>query len=266
MFALGAQLGLVPPAKAEPEGCGRVGVVQAVERHDATCGAHGEIGRIVNEPADLDQVVEDGGIDWAWAGGVVVDVDEGLEDLVGKLQPWPMKRRDVAPVSAVSIDQRLGRAHRELRVACVEVSREGTRRARNAIIAGVATAGDGQQREGTTDLLRQMIRAGDAGGWGGAGATGLDLEEEEEVLVLVLVFMVVTRSFLEEGLEEEAAPSKAGPTRGPTTPPPGLALPPSGVSFLCLFFFLAIVKDRLKQELEIRVGRWGRRPRRRGQR
>lgn len=78
-------------------------VVQAVQRYDATCGANGEVSRIVDEAADLDQVVEDGGVYWAGAGGVVVDVDEGLEDLVGKLQPWPMERRDIAPVSASSI-------------------------------------------------------------------------------------------------------------------------------------------------------------------
>lgn len=68
-----------------------MGVVQAIEGYDATRGADSEVGRIVDEPADLDEVVEDGGVDWAGAGGVVVDVDEGLEDLVGKLQPWPVE-------------------------------------------------------------------------------------------------------------------------------------------------------------------------------
>lgn len=91
-----------------------MGVVQAVERYDATCGADSEVGRIVDEPADLDQVIEDGGVDWAGARGVVVDIDEGLEDLVGKLQPWPVEGRDVTPVSAVSVGQLWSSlAHRE---------------------------------------------------------------------------------------------------------------------------------------------------------
>lgn len=78
-------------------------IVQAVQRYYATCGANGEVSRIIDEAADLDQIIEDGGVDWAGAGGVVVDVDEGLEDLVGKLQPWPMERGDIAPVSADAI-------------------------------------------------------------------------------------------------------------------------------------------------------------------
>lgn len=68
-----------------------MGVVQAIEGYNATCGADSKVGRIVDESADLDEVVEDGGVDWAGAGGVVVDVDESLEDLVGKLQPWPVE-------------------------------------------------------------------------------------------------------------------------------------------------------------------------------
>lgn len=88
-----------------------MGVVEAIQRYDATCGADSEVGRIVDQPADLYQVVEDGRVDWAGARGVVVDVDEGLEDLVGELQPWPVEGRDVTPVSAVSIDQQLGLAH-----------------------------------------------------------------------------------------------------------------------------------------------------------
>lgn len=109
---------------------------------------------------------------------------------------------------------------------------------------------DNEQREDTTDLLRHMMRAGEAGGWGSAVATALDLELEAVatlepvlalvllVLVLVLVAVVVTTSFLEAG----PGPSSPGP-RGATTPPLGLPLPPSGASFLCLFFFLAILKS-----------------------
>lgn len=86
------------------------------------------------------------------------------------------------------------------------------------------------------------MRAGEAGGWGGAGATALDFEPGVEatlelVLVLVLV-VVVTTSFLEEG----PGPSRPGP-RGATELALGLPLPPFGASFLCLFFFLAILES-----------------------
>lgn len=91
------------------------------------------------------------------------------------------------------------------------------------------------------------MRAGEAGGWGSAGATALDFEPEVEatlelvlvlVLVAVVVVVVVTTSFLEEG----PGPSRAGP-RGATELALGLPLPPSGTSFLCLFFFLAILES-----------------------
>lgn len=107
---------------------------------------------------------------------------------------------------------------------------------------------DGKQQKGMTDLLRQMIRAGEAGGWGSEGATGLGLELEL-VAVLVLLFVVfvvfvvvvavvVTTSFLEAC----PAPSSAGP-RGGTLAALELPLPPPGASFLCLFFFLVILKS-----------------------
>lgn len=60
----------------------------------------------------------------------------------------------------------------------------------------------------------------------------------------MLVVVLVPTSFLMAG----AAPSSAGP-RGATIPPLGLALPPSAVSLVCLFFFLAILKSRLWQVL-----------------
>lgn len=95
--------------------------------------------------------------------------------------------------------------------------------------------------------MRHIIRAGEAGGWGSAGATALDLEPDVVatlepvlalVLVLVAVVVVVTLSFL----EEEPGPSRPEP-RGATELALGLALPPSGASFLCLFFFLAILES-----------------------
>lgn len=250
MLALGAKLWLVSPTKAQPQGGSRVGVIQAIQRYDATCGADSEVGRIVNESANLDQVVEDGGVDWAGTGGVVVDVDEGLEDLVGKLQPWPVEGRNVTPVSAVSVDQQLGLAHRARVVGCQE---SAAQREKNSIVESrtprarcdvscAACKCDNKQQEGTTDLLRHIMRAGEAGGWGSAGATALDFEPEvvatlELELVLVLV-LVVTTSFLEEG----PGPSRPGP-RGATGLALGLPLPPSGASFLCLFFFLAILES-----------------------
>lgn len=99
---------------------------------------------------------------------------------------------------------------------------------------------DNKQQEGTTDLLRHIMRAGEAGGWGSAGATALDFEPAtlELVLVLVLAAVVVTTSFLEEG----PGPSRPGPW-GATELALGLPLPPSGASFLCLFFFLAILES-----------------------
>lgn len=254
MLALGAKLWLVPPTKAQPQGGSRVGVVQAIQRYDATCGADSEVGRIVNESAYFDQVVEDGGVDWAGAGGVVVDVDEGLEDLVGKLQPWPVEGRNVTPVSAISVNQQLGLAHRARVVGCQgsAAQREKSRivesrtpRARCDVSCATCKC-DNKQQEGTTDLLRHIMRAGEAGGWGSAGATALDFEPEVEatlelVLVLVLVavvVVVVTTSFLEEG----PGPSRPGP-RGATELALGLPLPPSGASLLCLFFFLAILES-----------------------
>lgn len=77
--------------------------MQAIEGHDAAGGAHGEVGSIVDEPADLDQVVEDGGVDGSRARGVVVDVDKGLQYLMGKLQPWSVEGGYVAPVSAADL-------------------------------------------------------------------------------------------------------------------------------------------------------------------
>jgi DNA-binding transcriptional LysR family regulator len=197
-----------------------VGVVQVVQRYKATCGADGEVGRLVDESADLDQVKEDGEIDWAGTRGEAVDLDESLQDVVGELQPWPMKRRNIAPVPAFSIDQQLSLALR----------RKGLGR-RDAHARTMRCQGDcdGKARGvGTTNLLRQMIRAGDGGAWGSAGATGLDLELEPAlVLVLlgaaaaVVVVVVMPTSFLE-----------AGPA-------------PSGTSssFFCLFFFLVIFKS-----------------------
>lgn len=98
VFPFGAQLGLVCATQAQTQGIRMMRIVQALERHQTTGGANREIGGVVDQSADLEQIVEDGGIDGAGEWGVVVDVGEGFEDLGGELEPWSMERRDVAPM------------------------------------------------------------------------------------------------------------------------------------------------------------------------
>ena len=69
-----------------------------VERDDARGGADREICGIVDEAADLDEIEEDGGVNGARSGGVVVDVGKGLEDLGRQLEPGAVKGRNVAPM------------------------------------------------------------------------------------------------------------------------------------------------------------------------
>ena len=68
---------------------------------DAVAGAHRFLGRLVDGLADLDEVVEDGGVNRVGARGEVVAVGERLEDLRGQLEPGAVKRRDVAPMPVV---------------------------------------------------------------------------------------------------------------------------------------------------------------------
>jgi hypothetical protein len=68
-------------------------------RRDAVAGAHRVLGRLVDGLADLDDVVEDGGIDQARRGHGVVLVGQRGQDLGRQLEPWSMERGDVAPVS-----------------------------------------------------------------------------------------------------------------------------------------------------------------------
>lgn len=62
--------------------------------------AHGQRRGLVDVAADLEQVVEDGGVNGPWARGQVVCVRQRLEHLGRQLQPRPVERRDVAPVPA----------------------------------------------------------------------------------------------------------------------------------------------------------------------
>ena len=50
--------------------------------------ADSQAGGIVDQFPDLDQVEEDGGIDWSRARGVVITLGQALEDFVRQLKPW----------------------------------------------------------------------------------------------------------------------------------------------------------------------------------
>jgi hypothetical protein len=65
---------------------------------DAIAGAHRVLRGFVDGFADLDDVVEDGGIDQARRGHGVVLVGQRRQYLGRQLEPWSMERGDVAPV------------------------------------------------------------------------------------------------------------------------------------------------------------------------
>lgn len=69
-----------------------------VERGNARGGLDAEVRGIVNEAADLDEVEEDGRVDRARSGRVVVAVGEVLEDLGWQLEPGAVEGRDEAPM------------------------------------------------------------------------------------------------------------------------------------------------------------------------
>jgi hypothetical protein len=83
----------VPPIETVAEG----------GRRQARRGAHSEVGRLIYRLADLDQVVEDGGVNRVWARGEIVAMGERLEDFGGKLEPGAVERRDVAPMPIVPL-------------------------------------------------------------------------------------------------------------------------------------------------------------------
>jgi len=70
---------------------------------DAVAGAHRVLRGFVDGLADLDDVVEDGGIDQARRGHGVVLVGQRRQYLGRQLEPWSMKRGDVAPVPVVIV-------------------------------------------------------------------------------------------------------------------------------------------------------------------
>ena len=83
-----------------------VPIIEAVAeggRRQARRGAHSKVGGLVNRLADLDKVVEDGGVNGVRARGEVVAMSERLEDLRGKLEPGTVERRDVAPMPIVPL-------------------------------------------------------------------------------------------------------------------------------------------------------------------
>jgi len=63
-------------------------------------GADGQVRGRFDQPADLEQIGEDGGVDGARAGVVVVDVGYNLDVFGGEMEPGPVEGRDVAPVPA----------------------------------------------------------------------------------------------------------------------------------------------------------------------
>jgi hypothetical protein len=66
---------------------------------DAAGGAHGEVGGIIDETADLDQVEEDCRVNGARPGSVVVRIGDSFQNFRGELKPWAMKGRNIAPMS-----------------------------------------------------------------------------------------------------------------------------------------------------------------------
>ena len=78
-----------------------VPIVEAVAeggRRQARRGAHRERRGLVDGLADLDEVIEDGGVNGVRARGQIIAVGERLEDFWRELQPGTMERRNVAPM------------------------------------------------------------------------------------------------------------------------------------------------------------------------
>lgn len=105
VLALATELARGAAAIANAQGGGTpqhavAGMEAAVEggRGEARGGAHGEIRGLVDGLADLDEVVEDGGVNGPGPRGQEVAVGQALEHLGGQLQPGSVERRDVAPV------------------------------------------------------------------------------------------------------------------------------------------------------------------------
>lgn len=80
---------------------GAEGQAPLADRSHAAGSADGEVGGLVDEASDLDQIEEDGGVNGAGSRGVVVRIRDGLEDFGGQLEPWSVERRDVAPMPGV---------------------------------------------------------------------------------------------------------------------------------------------------------------------
>ena len=67
-------------------------------RGHAAGSADGQVGGVIDEAPDLDQVEEDGRVDGARARRVVVGIRDGLEDLGRQLEPRSVEGRDVPPM------------------------------------------------------------------------------------------------------------------------------------------------------------------------
>jgi len=66
-------------------------VVVLVDRGHAGSSAYCEVGGLVDEASDLDEIEENCRIDRTRSGSIVIRICEALEDLGRQLQPWPVE-------------------------------------------------------------------------------------------------------------------------------------------------------------------------------
>lgn len=64
----------------------------------AICSAYSQARSIVNQSSDVYKVEENRRVNRPWARRVVVAVGQAIEDLWGKIQPWPVVGRNMPPV------------------------------------------------------------------------------------------------------------------------------------------------------------------------
>lgn len=105
MFPLSTQFRRAPCPVAYTQRSGTtqhaIAAIEAVaksSRGQTRRGAHSEVSRLVDRLTDLDEVIEDGGINGVWTRGEIIAMGERLEDFWRELQPGSMERRNVAPM------------------------------------------------------------------------------------------------------------------------------------------------------------------------
>lgn len=151
-------------------------VVQALERHQATGSADGEIGRVIDQLADFQQIVEYGWVNRTGERSVVINVGEGLEDFGRKLKPRAMKGRYVAPMSIILRGLKSVIGHTVASLEAMVYFRATNEAAKWRLQAQPADNSDLRTwgfvvvwkaragKSGGTDLLRHIISAGELGG------------------------------------------------------------------------------------------------------